>query len=252
MKKNIVLTDLVRYMRDRKFKKGDKLPAERELAGVLGTSRSTVREALRRLEERGVLTVRRGSGVYINRDTESMDSGESFQPSDDVSRIKDLLESRFLITPVIIGCAAVRAAESEITALQNCIVGMSRAIVDRELDRLSEADSEFHRLLAVMTRNHRLLGIMEQLNTGNEVFWEYFIKNDEFVNNVIFAGYVGIVNAVKRRMPEEAANLARRNIIDACEWLSIKKGVRCCDLPGIVKNSADNSYSNSNKNTYNR
>lgn len=237
MKKNVVLTDLVHYMKDRKFKKGDKLPAERELAGILGTSRSTVREAMRRMEERGVLTARRGSGVYINRDAESLGSGVDFQPPDEVSRIKELLESRFLISPVIISFAAVRATEGEITALQNCIVGMSRAIVDRELDRLSEADSEFHRLLAVMTRNHRLVRIMEQLNTGNEVFWEYFIKNDEFVNNVIFAGYVGIVNAVKRRMPEEAAELARRNIIDACEWLSRIKGVRCCDIPGIVKNT---------------
>jgi len=236
MKKNVVLTDLVHYMKDRKFKKGDKLPAERELAGILGTSRSTVREAMRRMEERGVLTARRGSGVYINRDAESVDSVEDdFQSPDEDSRIKDLLESRFLVSPVIIGCAAVRATEGEITALQDCIVRMSRAIVARELDRLSEADSEFHRLLAVMTRNRRMVGIMDQLNRGNEIFWEYFIKNDEFVNNVIFAGYVGIVNAVKRRMPEDAAELARRNIGDVCEWLSRIKGARYCDIPGILK-----------------
>ena len=140
-----------------------------------------------------------------------------------------------MISPIIINYAASRATEEEITALQSCIVGMSRAIVARELDTLVEVDCEFHHLLAVMTRNHKLVKIMEQLNTGNEIFWEYFINNDEFVNNVIFAGYVGIVNAIKRRMPEEAEEQAKRNIINACEWLSRLNDFNYCDLPGIRK-----------------
>jgi DNA-binding FadR family transcriptional regulator len=164
-----------------------------------------------------------------------METEEGLQPVNEETRIKDLLEARFMISPVIISCAALRATEEEITALQNCIVGMSRAIVAKELDLLLEVDCEFHRLLAVMTRNHKLVKIMEQLNTGNEIFWEYFINNDEFVNNVIFAGYVGVVNAIKRRIPEEAAELAKRNIINSCEWLSRIKDVHYCEILGIGK-----------------
>ena len=236
MKKNVALKELLEYVKEQKFKKGDRLPSERDLAGILDISRTTVREALRILEERGILSARRGSGVYITKSAEAMALDENSYPPDEETRIKDQLEARFMITPVIIRCAAGRATEEEISSLRNCIVSMSRAIVARELRQLVDADCEFHRLLAVMTRNHKLIKIMDLLNTGNEIFWEYFIKNDEFVNNVIFAGFVEIVNAVKRKNGDEAAELAKRNIVNACEWLSRIKDTHYSDILGITKN----------------
>lgn len=236
MKKNVALQELLDYVKEQKFNKGDRLPSERDLAVILGISRTTIREALRILEERGIVRARRGSGVYINKSAEAMELDENSIPPDEETRIKDHLEARFMITPVIIRLAADRATEEEMSALRNCIVGMSRAIVARELRQLVDADSEFHRLLAAMTRNHKLIKIMDLLNTGNEIFWEYFINNDEFVNNVIFAGFVEIVNAVKRKNGEEAAELAKRNIVNACEWLSRIKDTHYSDILGIIKN----------------
>lgn len=48
------------------MKPGDQLPAEDELSDQFEVSRSTLREALRLLEQDGVLEVRRGSGRYIS------------------------------------------------------------------------------------------------------------------------------------------------------------------------------------------
>ena len=47
---------------------GTRIPPEQELAGRLGTSRSTVREALKALEHEGLLVSRRGSGTYVADD----------------------------------------------------------------------------------------------------------------------------------------------------------------------------------------
>src|SRR4029079_11682403 len=47
------------------LKPGDKLPSERELGEQFGVSRTVVREAVRGLTGRGVVTVRAGSGLRV-------------------------------------------------------------------------------------------------------------------------------------------------------------------------------------------
>ena len=61
------------YIRMNNLQPGDKLPSERDMAAMLQTSRNSVREALRILEDRGLIYVKTGSGVFIN----TPDNGKS-------------------------------------------------------------------------------------------------------------------------------------------------------------------------------
>lgn len=53
------------YIQMNALRPGDKLPSEREMSAMLQTSRNSVREALRILEDRGLIYVKTGSGVFI-------------------------------------------------------------------------------------------------------------------------------------------------------------------------------------------
>lgn len=57
----LLLADIV----SGKYGPGVRLPSERDLAKVLGASRPTIREALKRLEQWNLVTTRRGSGVTV-------------------------------------------------------------------------------------------------------------------------------------------------------------------------------------------
>lgn len=75
---------LLGWLSSGRYRPGDRLPPEHDLTRALGVSRRTLRQALRRLEERGTILRRRGSGTFVG-------SLESLGPSLDAGL--EMLES---------------------------------------------------------------------------------------------------------------------------------------------------------------
>jgi GntR family transcriptional regulator len=62
-----------------RYRQGDRLPPEQEVATMLGISRGTLRSALRRLEERGEILRRQGSGTFVGRSAVAAALGERLE-----------------------------------------------------------------------------------------------------------------------------------------------------------------------------
>jgi GntR family transcriptional repressor for pyruvate dehydrogenase complex len=103
-----------------KLKPGEKLPAERSLCRVFNVGRTTVREALKSLIVRGVVT-RRGRGIVV-ADPETVAA-----PAPDLAKlavqvsIKQLYEVRKLVEVRLAGWAATRATGEDIAAIHSTI-----------------------------------------------------------------------------------------------------------------------------------
>ena len=61
-----VRESFIGFINENKYKIGDRLPSENELAKTLRVSRVTLREAIRQLREDGFIYSRRGSGTYVS------------------------------------------------------------------------------------------------------------------------------------------------------------------------------------------
>ena len=141
------------------FVAGSRLPAERELAVLLGVSRTSVREALISLEIAGRVEVRVGTGIFVRRP--GADGGGIQAPGQGVAVPAnghdegpgpfELLAARRLIEGEIAALAARRIRKAEITVLQDTIERM-RTHGD-DFEQRDAADRAFHVAIAEATGN---------------------------------------------------------------------------------------------------
>ncbi len=145
-----------------RFKAGDQLPVERELAEVFRVSRSSVREALRSLESQGFIESRQGDGTYIaSQPAESLVSPLAsviFTEKDDQM---ELFEMRRMIEPDLAYLAAERATEEEIALMEEVLALQEEQIARGESGK--DVDKNFHYLLSRAAKNKALLRITDNI-----------------------------------------------------------------------------------------
>jgi DNA-binding FadR family transcriptional regulator len=150
---------------DGTFRAGDRLPPERDLAEQLQVNRSSLREALKKLQQLRLITIQQGSGITVRRpDEASFDLVWSLlfpQGRPDLPRIRDFLELREALMPGILRLAVQRASPGEI---QDAISAIDRA-AGPELSDKEFADTlrELGDALARMSGNKVLMLLSNSL-----------------------------------------------------------------------------------------
>ena len=121
--------DIVSYILEKEMKPGDKLPNEAFLAKEMGAGRSSLREAMKLLASRNIVTIKQGSGTYIASKPGVVDDPLGFTFINDKEKlVRDLLEIRFLIEPYIAQMAALNATQADIE-FHNAIASSSKNLV---------------------------------------------------------------------------------------------------------------------------
>ncbi len=142
---------------DGNYGHGQRLPAERDLATHFGSSRTTVREALRQLEDEALVVRRVGSGTFVNRPTIRSSGGIA-----DITSPLELMEVREVIEPHLARMAVVHAAAKDLELLDKALSELEACGGDQE--RFSTADEMFHLALAEATGNPLMTWIYNQIN----------------------------------------------------------------------------------------
>ena len=157
-----VARNLLGLIRSGSIGPGEQLPAERDIAAMLGVSRPSVREALRGLQILGVVRTRQGGGVYVT----SLKLAELLQPLQMLigltrENFEALHESRIIIEGAI-GRLLPERINAETLAHLHSIVAVQETLVgDPVAFRLS--DTEFHQSLRSAIGNPFLERISEAL-----------------------------------------------------------------------------------------
>lgn len=144
------------------LKPGDMLPPERELVRMFGVSRSSIRDAIRRLETVGLLEPRQGIGTVV-RDVSADGvvapvTGVLLQKRKVIS---ELLDVRMIIEPALASRAALHASPEQVAQLQATLVRQEQKVLRGEL--ATEEDSDFHYTIALAANNSAMLKLVHVL-----------------------------------------------------------------------------------------
>lgn len=141
---------------ERGFEPGDRLLTERQIAEHFGVPRSLVREAVLTLEVDGLVSVRKGSGIYL-REQSGADAGQG----DDIGPF-ELLQARQVIESAVAEQAARTVTKSDILAMR-AVLEQERRLIDGGVNDDYSNDEAFHKLIAAATQNSALSDSVQEL-----------------------------------------------------------------------------------------
>lgn len=142
---------------DGTYRVGDRLPPETELCTLFGVGRSTIREAMRVLANRGVVDVRHGGGTFVA----ARALERSFEERLGRATLEDIYEARILIERPLAELAAQRRDARDIAAMRKALRARERAVRAGDVEAYTESDFAFHRAIARASKNAALIGVYE-------------------------------------------------------------------------------------------
>ena len=194
------------------IKTGEQLPTEAALAEALGVNRSTVREAIRVLEQGGLVRRHGGKKLFASIPV-SEDISESVSTALILHQVTfvDLWQTMFALEPLAAKLSSERLTEDICARLETNLEATQKSLTNRK--RLVELDIEFHELVAAASGNKSLLLARRPLS---DLFYPTFsrvLKQPAAASRLLRA-HEKIFTAIQKRDSKVASDWMEKHIAD--------------------------------------
>jgi GntR family transcriptional repressor for pyruvate dehydrogenase complex len=142
---SVVAGELRQLIAQQRYRSGDRLPPERELASALRVSRASVREAIGRLAQEGTVVARRGSGTFVAP-----------------VNLRNVFEVRLQLEPHAAERAAMFRSTDDVAALERLVAKLEKSIDDPET--FAATDTRIHATVAKASGNPVLVDVLDRLS----------------------------------------------------------------------------------------
>lgn len=202
--REIVYEELKRQILTGEIAPGTRM-MEVELADEMGVSRTPVREAIRKLEKEGLVTIEPRRGAYA--------------ADISIKDILDVLEVRQDLEGMAAALAAQKITEEEKEELRDILDGYADAVRSKDIEKVIEGDEKFHKFVVACSDNKSLLQLVLQVQELSLRFrYIYYDESSHFefqpqVHKEIYDAIIG-GDAEKARRTMEAHLADLKNFIE--------------------------------------
>jgi GntR family transcriptional regulator, transcriptional repressor for pyruvate dehydrogenase complex len=213
-KQNRVFQDVVEQIQDAiikgKLKPGARLPAERELKDLFNTSRGTLREALRVLEQKGLIEIKLGvsGGAIVKRiDAEPIvESLALLIRSGEVS-IEHLSEFRIKIEGSLVELAAMRATKEEIAELETMFNQAKDYYEKNDWENFLKTDEKMHTYIGIMTQNPVFQFVQKTIHDNIHQYYDEYLPMNKKRTLENLTDFEKIIEAMKINDAKKASDI---------------------------------------------
>ena len=147
--RDVVFNTLRKAILTGELKPGERL-MEIHLANRLGVSRTPIREAIRKLELEGLVTMIPRRGAEVAQITEKS--------------MNDVLEIRRALDALCVELACERITEEDLGRLKQACEAFEAAVRTKDIKKVAKADVELHDIIVQATGNQRLVQLINNLS----------------------------------------------------------------------------------------
>ena len=199
---------------------GARLPSQRDLAAEFSVSRASIREAITQLEASGLLRTEAGRGTFVTDGGAAPQQGGHSLPALRKYSNLDLCQFRHMLEGQAARLAAMRIHDEDLTALERNLHTFRSQIRALDVHEASATDLEFHNMIVRISGVQLFIDLhdgfrnmlMEMIELPQKVYnraWEPVIEHER------------ILEALKRRDPDEARYYMQSHIVRSAERLGI-------------------------------
>lgn len=204
--RDVVFNTLRRSILTGELKPGERL-MEIHLADKLGVSRTPIREAIRKLELEGLVTMIPRRGAEVAQITEK--------------HLRDVLEVRRALDALAVELACERITDAELESLKDACDNFEKETKQGNANRLAGADVAFHDIILNASGNERLVQMISNLSQQMYRYRLEYVKDETSYERLI-AEHVAIYEAIRDRNGRAGAE-AIKNHIDNQEKAVIRR-----------------------------
>lgn len=187
---------------------GDIKPGERlmevSLAEQMGVSRTPVREAIRKLEAEGLVTMIPRKGTHVSEIS--------------VKDIIDVLEVRAALDKLATGLAAKRIEDSQVKMVENVHKQYTAFVEKNNIEGAIRKDVEFHDAIYSISGNPRLIAVLSSLREQIYRFRVMYMSDTIIAENVLNE-HSEMIEALRRNDDKLASELAEQHIRNQMETI---------------------------------
>lgn len=198
------------------YKTGDLLPIEPRLVTEFGVSRTVIREAVRSLSDKGIISVRQGSGMRV----EPPDQWSYLDPVVLFELVKagrsptlfdELLEGRRILEVQLAGLAARKRTSEEARQLAELLGQMRRHVRDPDPAEYNNLDLAFHELIARAAKNRLLFEAMRPISETTRV-GRFYTVSVEGGLALSLRGHADLYEAIRTQNEAEARQVMLHHV----------------------------------------